>query len=215
MGLTKREFFSSAAVWLNGRNENRYLEIERGKYYFDLILFMYVLHVCLVSNNTCWVAVNVQQNWCWLIPFLRLCWTFQVICALRRVDQVDVKNSALRHYCETCRLCLQTVLMWHILVEALLLVVSAQLCDILSVCLPDMESRCLITHVCLCWEHPAHLSSNELHETDCFFILHLTLQQKCLNKTAPPLTGCLPLQGTRGTNCLNEVFEGGVMIFLR
>lgn len=70
-----------------------------------------------------------------------------------------------------------------------LLVVSARLCDILSVCLPDMESRCLITHVLLCWEHPAHLSSNELHETDCFFILHLTLQQKCLNKTVPPLMG--------------------------
>lgn len=52
-----------------------------------------------------------------------------------------------------------------------------------------MESRCLITHVWLCWEHPAHLSSNELHETDCFFILHLTLQQKCLNKTVPPLMG--------------------------
>lgn len=70
-----------------------------------------------------------------------------------------------------------------------LLVVNAQLCDILFICLPDMESRCLITHVWLCWEHPAHLYSNELHETDCFFILHLTLQQKCPNKTVPPLTG--------------------------
>lgn len=154
---------------------------------------------------------------CWLFPFLRLWWTLQVIC----LYIVCFGSSRCNEFCTetlscTCGLCLLTNDVAYFCRSFVLLVVSARLCDILSVCLPDMESRCLITHVLLCWEHPAHLSSNELHETDCFFILHLTLQQKCLNKTVFAADGiCLPLQGSWGTNCLNEVFEGGVMIFLR
>lgn len=69
--------------------------------------------------------------------------------------------------------------------------------------------------VVLCWERPAHLSSNELHETDCFFILHLTLQQKWV------LTNCLaadrmcsPLWGGGETTSLNKAFDGGLIIFL-
>lgn len=57
--------------------------------------------------------------------------------------------------------------------------VCTQLCE-LPVCLSRRHGKQVFDSwwVLLCWERLAHLSSNELHETDCFFILHLTLQQK-------------------------------------
>lgn len=67
----------------------------------------------------------------------------------------------------------------------------------------------------LCWERQAHLSSNELRETDSFFTLHLTLQQK------GDLTNCLSadrmllfLWGGRKTRSLSKAFQGALRIFL-